>query len=64
MGCRFSHISIFLFALQAKAQEAPGDQALGELRAQEIHQAQDRDDSDGTSADPALRAPSPANMQL
>ncbi|XP_066861492.1 bromodomain-containing protein 8 isoform X3 [Anser cygnoides] len=53
-----------LLGREAKAQEAPGDQALGELRAQEIHQAQDRDDSDGTSADPMLRAPSPANMQL
>lgn len=63
-GCYFSHISIFLSALLAKTQEAPGDQALGEPRAQEGHQAQDPDDSDGTSADPVLGATSPANMQL
>lgn len=63
-GCHFSHISIFLSALQAKTQEAPGDQALGEPCAQESHQAQDPDDSDGTSADPVLVTTSPANMQL
>ncbi|EOA96078.1 Bromodomain-containing protein 8, partial [Anas platyrhynchos] len=63
-GCHFSRISIFLSALQAKTQEAPGDQALGEPRAQESHQAQDPDDSDGTSADPVLGTTSPANMQL
>lgn len=63
-GCHFSRISIFLSALQAKTQEAPGDQALGEPRAQESHQAQDPDDSDGTSADPVLVTTSPANMQL
>lgn len=63
-GCHFSRISIFLSALQAKTQEAPGDQALGEPCAQESHQAQDPDDSDGTSADPVLVTTSPANMQL
>lgn len=63
-GCHFSHISIFLSALQAKTQEVPGDQPLGKPRAQEVHQAQDPNDSDGTSADPVLGATSPANMQL
>ncbi|XP_032053019.1 bromodomain-containing protein 8-like [Aythya fuligula] len=56
--------SLLQFFSEAKTQEAPGDQALGEPRAQEGHQAQDPDDSDGTSADPVPGTTSPANMQL
>uniref|UniRef100_A0A493TAP5 Bromodomain-containing protein 8 n=1 Tax=Anas platyrhynchos platyrhynchos TaxID=8840 RepID=A0A493TAP5_ANAPP len=53
-----------LLGKEAKTQEVPGDQPLGKPRAQEVHQAQDPNDSDGTSADPVLGATSPANMQL
>ncbi|XP_054698226.1 bromodomain-containing protein 8-like [Grus americana] len=48
-----------------KTQETPGEQALGEPQPQEMsYQAQDPDDSDNTSAVPALDSTSPANMQL
>ncbi|XP_021265939.1 bromodomain-containing protein 8 isoform X2 [Numida meleagris] len=47
-----------------KTQEAPGEKALCEPDSQEINQAQDQVDSDGTSADPMLGSTSPANTQL
>ncbi|XP_065591132.1 bromodomain-containing protein 8-like [Cyrtonyx montezumae] len=47
-----------------KTQEAPGEKALCEPDSQQINQARDQDDNDGTSADPMLDSTSPANIKL
>ncbi|KAJ7406226.1 bromodomain-containing protein 8 isoform X1 [Willisornis vidua] len=56
--------SLFQF-LEDKTPETPGEQALGELHAQEMNaQAQDQDNSDSTSAAPVLDSTSPPNTDL
>ncbi|XP_071426693.1 bromodomain-containing protein 8-like [Pithys albifrons albifrons] len=48
-----------------KTPETPGEQALGELHAQEMNaQARDQDNSDSTSAAPVLDSTSPPNTDL